>query len=57
MHIKIDLSCILCNAYHDMAGFSVFNTRGVTRLINLGFIDDFYRFGLLQMNSFEALIT
>jgi hypothetical protein len=30
MHIKINLTWMLCNAYDDMASFSYHNTRGVT---------------------------
>jgi hypothetical protein len=30
MHIKVDLTWMLYNAYDDMASFSYYNTRGVT---------------------------
>ena len=31
MHLKVFTKCqMLCNAYDDMSGFSILNTRGVT---------------------------
>lgn len=33
MHIKVDLTWMLCSAYDDMAGFSARNTRGVTETV------------------------
>lgn len=32
MHIKVDLTWMLCNAYDDMTSFSYRNTRGVTEV-------------------------
>ena len=34
MHLKVFTKCqMLCHAYDDMSGFSILNTRGVTRII------------------------
>ena len=33
MHLKVFTKCqMLCNAYDDMSGFSIFNTQGVTKI-------------------------
>ena len=34
MHLKVFTKCqMLCNAYDDMSGFSILNTRGVTPVV------------------------
>ena len=60
MHLKVFTKCqMLCNAYDDMSGFSILNTRGVTRFHQiLAAVTNFARIvPILSSNSESVLKT